>query len=177
MKSRSEILKLNGPRKHKIRGSFGVYDAYKYIRKNKWKEIGHPVSEHDFYSIIRTVNNNLAKSLSLGNDILLPNHMGRLEIRKYDAYARFENNRVVTNYAIDWDTTLKLWEEDEEAYNKRTLVKIQEKEIFKVYYNRGKAIYNNKGYFAFRPNRALKIALKNNIKEGLIDAYNLKGND
>ena len=32
---RRNILKINNPRKHKIRGSLGVYDAYKYIRKNK----------------------------------------------------------------------------------------------------------------------------------------------
>ena len=31
-------------------------DAYKWIRKNKWLDIGSPVSEHDFYKIIRGIN-------------------------------------------------------------------------------------------------------------------------
>jgi hypothetical protein len=69
---RRKILKVNGPRKHKLSNSFGVYSAYKYIRKNKWFNIGKPVSEHDFYSIIRTVNNYLAELLSMGYDIKLP---------------------------------------------------------------------------------------------------------
>ena len=69
---RRKILKVNGPRKHKLSNSFGVYNAYKHIRKNKWFNIGKPVSEHDFYSIIRTVNNYLAELLSMGYDIKLP---------------------------------------------------------------------------------------------------------
>lgn len=82
---RRRILKVNGPRKHKINNSLGVYHMYKFIRKNKWFDIGGPISEHDFYSIIRTINNYLAELLSRGHDINLPCQMGRLEIRKYDA--------------------------------------------------------------------------------------------
>jgi hypothetical protein len=37
---RKDVLKVSGPRKHKARNSFGVYDSYKYIRKNKWMNIG-----------------------------------------------------------------------------------------------------------------------------------------
>lgn len=170
---RRKILKINGPRKHKINNSFGVYNAYKLIRKNKWFNIGKPISEHDFYKIVRTVNNKLADLLSKGHDINLPCQMGRLEIRKYDARITLQGDKVVTNLPIDWDRTLKLWSEDEEAYQKRTLIKREEKEIFKVYYNRGKANYTNKGFFAFDVNRELKKKLKKNIKEGLVDAYKL----
>lgn len=42
--------------------------------------------------------------------------MGRLEIRKYDARITLQEGKVVTNLPIDWDKTLKLWSEDEEAY-------------------------------------------------------------
>ena len=170
---RRRILKVNGPRKHKINNSFGVYNAYKLIRKNKWFDIGRPVSEHDFYSIIRTVNNLLADFLSKGHDVNLPCQMGRLEIRKYDAKITLQEGKIVTNLPIDWDKTLKLWSEDEEAYKERTLIKREEKEIFKVYYNRGKANYTNKSFFAFDINRELKKKLKKNIKERRIDAYKL----
>nr|DAI45528.1 MAG TPA: DNA-binding protein [Bacteriophage sp.] len=170
---RRKILKVDGPRKHKISNSFGVYDAYKLIRKNKWFGIGGPISEHDFYSIIRTVNNLLADFLSKGHDVNLPCQMGRLEIRKYDAKITLQEGKIFTNLPIDWDKTLKLWSEDEDAYQERTLVKMEEKEIFKVYYNRGKANYTNKSFFAFDVNRELKKKLKKNIKERRIDAYKL----
>lgn len=168
---RRKILKINGPRKHKINNSFGVYNAYKLIRKNKWFNIGKPISEHDFYKIVRTVNNKLADLLSKGHDINLPCQMGRLEIRKYDARITLQGDKVVTNLPIDWDRTLKLWSEDEEAYQKRTLIKMEEKEIFSIYYNRTKAKYENKSFFQFQPNRQLKQILKRNIKQGRIDAF------
>ena len=99
--------------------------------------------------------------------------MGRLEIRKYDARITLQEGKVVTNLPIDWDKTLKLWSEDEEAYQKRTLIKREEKEIFKVYYNRGKANYTNKSFFQFDVNRELKKKLKHRIKEGRLDAFKL----
>lgn len=168
---RRRILKVNGPRKHKINNSLGVYHMYKFIRKNKWFDIGGPISEHDFYSIIRTINNYLAELLSRGHDINLPCQMGRLEIRKYDAKITLQGDRVITNLPIDWNKTLKLWSEDEDAYKERTLIKMEEKEIFKVYYNRGKANYTNKSFFQFDVNRELKKKLNHRIKEGRLDAF------
>ena len=168
---RRRILKVNGPRKHKINNSLGVYHMYKFIRKNKWFDIGGPISEHDFYSIIRTINNYLSELLSRGHDINLPCQMGRLEIRKYDAKITLQGDRVITNLPIDWNKTLKLWSEDEDAYKERTLIKMEEKEIFKVYYNRGKANYTNKSFFAFDVNRELKKKLKHRLKEGRLDAF------
>lgn len=43
---RRSVLKVNQPREHEVRNSYGVYDAYKYIRKNKWFDIGRPLTEH-----------------------------------------------------------------------------------------------------------------------------------
>lgn len=169
----SSIKRANEPRKHKIKGSYGVYDSYKWIRKNKWLNIGRPLTEHEFYTIIRSVNNYLADSLVLGNDVTLPNKMGRLELRKYDIKFSFDGNKVKSNLPVDWDRTLKLWYEDEEAFNNKTLVKIEEKEIFKIYYNKHVADYTNQVFYEFNINRDIKKRLKHKIKEGKIDAFKL----
>jgi hypothetical protein len=171
---RSSILNLKDNRVHKITSSLGVYDAYKYIRKNKWFNIGRPVTEHEFYSIVRRVNNYLAESLLLGHDIVLPCKMGRIELRKYDAKITVDGNKIKSNLPIDWDRTLKLWYEDEESYKNKTLVKVEEKEIFKVYYNRNLADYTNQVFYEFKPNRDLKRRLKQRIKDNKIDAFKLK---
>lgn len=170
---RKQVLKVSGPRMHKIRNSLGIYDAYKYIRKNKWFDIGQSLTEHQFYSIIRKVNNLLAEALIHGHDIHLPCKMGTIEVRKYDARISFENGKVKTNLPIDWDRTLKLWSEDEKAYKERTLIKMEEKEIFKIYYNRIKADYNNKSFYEFAVNRDLKKRLKRKIKSGNFDAFKI----
>lgn len=167
----NSIKKVNEPRVHKVRGSYGVYDAYKWIRKNRWLNIGRCLTEHEFYSIIRKVNGYLADSFLHGNDIKLPHRMGRIELRKYDVRVSFDGEKVKTNLPIDWDKTLKLWYEDEEAYKSRTLVKMEEKEIFKVHYNKSKADYTNKSFYQFNANRELKKALKRNIKDDKVDAF------
>lgn len=53
------------------------------------------------------------------------------------------------------------------------LVKVGKKEVFKVFYNKGKANYNNKSFYEFEVNRDLKRRLKQRIKEGLIDAFKI----
>ena len=50
---RRKILKVDdGGHLHKIRNSIGIYDIYKMLRKNKWLNIGRPLTEHEFYTII-----------------------------------------------------------------------------------------------------------------------------
>ena len=118
---RKKVLKVSESRVYRVNNSYGVYDAYKYIRKNKWFDIGQPVTEHQFYSIIRRMNNLLADTLIHGHDIELPCRMGTIEVRKYDARVSIEDGKVKTNLPIDWDRTLKLWSEDEEAYKEHSL--------------------------------------------------------
>lgn len=170
---RKEVQHTDTSRKHKITGSVGVYSAYKWIRKNGWLNIGRPLTEHEFYSIIRRVNNYLADSFLRGHDIKFPHRMGQLELRKYDVRFSIEDGKVKTNLPIDWDRTLKLWYEDEEAYKERTLVKVEEKEIYKVYYNKQLADYQNMVFYEFKVNRELKKSIKQRIKEGKLDAFKI----
>lgn len=165
------IKKVKGHRVHKVVKSLGVYDAYKYIRKNKWFDIGRPVTEHEFYTIIREVNKLLAEELSNGNDIKFPHRLGGLEVRKYNASIYLTKGKVKTNLPIDWNRTLKLWEEDKISYKNKVLIRQEEKEIYKIFYNRTKANYNNKSFYEFKVNRQIKQRLKENIREGKIEAF------
>ena len=173
---RAHILKLHENRKHKINKSLGVYDAYKWIRKNKWLSISRPISEHEFYSVVRTMNNYLADELVNGNDINLPHRLGKLEIRKNPARISIEEGKLKTNLPIDWDRTLKLWYENEDALKAKTLVRQEEKELFKVIYNKSRANYNNQCFYLFDINRDIKRRLKQRIKGGRLDAFMLQWN-
>lgn len=170
---RRQVLKVENQRKYKITNSVGTRDAYKWIRRNKWFDIGQSISEHDFYTIIRSINNYLAECLSRGEDVVLPKRLGRLEIRKFDAKIEIQDGKVKTNLPIDWDKTLKLWSDDEKAYKERTLIKMEEKEIYKIFYNKQLANYNNKSFYSFKINRVLKKKLSDNIKDGAIDAFTI----
>lgn len=168
---RAEVLGIHRTRRHRVTNSLGVYDAYKWLRKNKWLNIGRPLTEHEFYSIIRKVNNYLADELVQGKDIVLPHRLGRIEIRKGKPSIRIKDGNVKTDLPIDWDRTLKLWYEDQESFENKTLIKMEEKEVFKVYYNRANSDFNNKSFYEFIINRDIKKRLKQQIKEGQIDAF------
>ena len=171
---KSAIQGLQNTRTHKITNSLGNYDAYKYIRKNKWFNIGRPLTEHEFYQIIRRVNNYLAEELVNGNDIIFPNRMGKLELRKRNSLPVIDKNgSLKVTYAIDWDSTLKLWYNDEEAFNNKTLIRLPERNIFRVKYNKDSANYENKSFMEFQINRDIKTRLKQKIKNNEIDAFNL----
>lgn len=171
---RKRVRKSTEHRKHKIRNSLGVYDAYKWIRKNKWLDIGKSLKEHEFYSIIREINNLASKEISMGKEFKLPYRMGNIELRKYEKSIRIDNNgKLITNLPVDWDKTLKLWYEDNEAYLNKTLIRIEEDEIYKIIYNKNNANYNNRSFYEFIFNKDLKNRLKQNIKKGLVDALHI----
>lgn len=171
---RREVLKVNKSRVHKVKNSLGVYDAYKWLRKNKWLDM-EPISEHDFYAIIRAVNKAIAKSFLHLGSIKLPLRMGEIILRKYHPSITSQDGKIKTNLPVDWDSTLQLWSEDKESYKKRTLIRLEEKEVFKVLYDKSKALYNNKSFYTLELNRDIKLSLKKQLKNGLLDAFMLCG--
>lgn len=168
---RDKIKKINTKKEFKINNSYGVYDAYKYIRKNKWLNIGSKVTEKDFYKIIRTVNNNLIKDFLNGADIVFPEMMGRLDLSKRKTKVSIKNDKLRIKKFINWNETLKLWYSDEECKKNKTLVYSDDPYIFKVYYNKKKAKYNNKQFYEFDIARSFKLALKEKINNNEIDAF------
>lgn len=167
----NKVRRVKESRNHKIKNSYGIYDGYKFYRKNKPKESKYVLTESQYFAITRKINELLAESLSNGEDVILPFRLGRIEVRKYNAKIVLDGKKIKSNLPIDWDRTLKLWYEDEEAYKNKTLIKIEEKEIYKIYYNRNLADYTNKSFYQFNFNRELKKKLKYNIKEGIVDAF------
>lgn len=165
-----EVTKQRGKKNFKVTNSFGVYDVYKLIRKNNWFDIGRPLKEHEFYTIIRSVNKLLAQELIAGNPIIFPQRMGRLELKKHKAGPFIVNGKLKVSYPIDWKKTLDLWYEDEEARNNKTLIRIMENVVYTVRYNRYNANYNNQSYYQFALNRNIKKALKESIQNGMTDS-------
>lgn len=165
------IKKVSGTRVYKINNSYGVYDYYKYYRKNKPKDKKYVLTESQYFKIIRLINTYLIKSFIDGKDIIFPCRMGRLELRKLKPTIKMEGSKVKTNLPIDWNKTLKLWYEDPDCFKNKTLVRIPETEVFKIHYNKSDANFNNKSFYQFIANREFKLTLKKNIKEGNIDAF------
>ena len=168
---RATTLKLKGKKNFKITNSYGTKEAWRWLKKNKWLNIGQPITEHDFGVIIKSINLFLQDQLLQGHDIDLPMNMGRIELRKFKTHIKVGQEGIKTNMVVDWKKTLELWNEDIEAKNSKTLVRIEAKEIFKFYYNRKRAKYTNKTFYEFTPTRSLKKRLSDKIKNNEIDAF------
>lgn len=170
---RSKVTRSKEPKKQIITNSYGVYDYYKYYRKRKPKDKKFILTESQYFAIIRKVNEMLVQELTQYSSLDLPVRMGIVELRKYDIAPTIdEHGKLKFRAPIDWDKTLKLWYEDEESYHSKVLIKVSNREVFKVNYNKTKANYNNKYFYMFRLNRSVKRDLKDRIKENKIDAFN-----
>ncbi len=166
----SIIRNVKGQRKFKVTGSWGIYDAYKLIRKHKWFDIGRPLKEKEFYDIVRQINQKLADEISKGTTITFPSKMGKLQLRKEQRGVYFNNGKMKVTYPIDWIATLKLWFEDEEAREQKLLIRRNSKRVYRVQYNKHDATFNNKIFYDFTLNRYIKQKLKRNINNGIIDS-------
>ena len=164
-------LKANQKKHHfKVHNSYGAKDAWRWMKKHKFLDIGQEITEKQLRKIICGLNQTLQDQLLQGKDANLPELMGRIEIRKYHTFVGLEGNRIRTNLSVDWDKTLRLWFEDKEAYENKTLVRCETKEKFKFYYNKGKAKYKNKTFYEFTPTRDIKLKLKEIIDNQGFDA-------
>ena len=166
---RRDVIHLEARKKFKVNNSFGVYQVYKLIRKNKWYNIGRPLKEGEFYAIIRGVNKYLAQEIINGNTVVFPSRMGKLELRKNKVGVSIVDGKLKNTYPIDWYSTLRLWYEDAEEREKKTLVRHNTKQVFSVRYNKNKANYENKWYYEFVLNRFIKRALKDSILKDKVD--------
>lgn len=166
-----DIKKVKKERHHKVNNSYGSKDAFHYYRKIKPNDSKYVLTDCEYLRIIRLINNRLRDYLIEGKDVLLPEKMGRLELRKRINKIKFVNGKLKTNLPVDWNATLKLWYSNPSSKNKKQLVRQENTNTFSVFYNRNKANYNNKSFYEFTTNREIKLGLKKNIKLNKIDAF------
>lgn len=166
----NDIKNVKGNRVHKINNSYGVYDYYKYYRKNKPKDKKFIIKESDYYHIIREINKSLINILFHEGQLKLPLDIGTIIIEKFDIFPKINSKGdLVYTAPIDWNETLKLWYEDEEAHSNKIKIKKEIKYAYKIVYRKNKAKYNNKFFYNIKFNRQLKMLLNEEDKKGNIN--------
>ena len=91
----SSAKKAKGRRVHKARNSWGVKDAFHYYRKVRPKESKYVLTDVEFLSIIRKTNDILRQLIIQGEEITLPEKMGKLELRKKLMKLKIKINSVI----------------------------------------------------------------------------------
>ncbi len=155
------ITKQTKTRVHKFRNSYGLNECVNFLLSTtSYKQYEATVIK----DIIRQYNKKIAEKISEGYDVTLPHELGTLELRKRKTRVYEKDGRIVNDMPIDWNLTRK-----NSDLKKR--IKLIEDYVFFIRYNKGKAKYKNKTFFVFKPNRSIKLGLRDNIRENKIDAF------
>ena len=149
-------LLKRGSKPHHISHCYGSRDAWKWVRKNKWKALkGNTIDKLEYSRIVNEVNKILLENLLEGHEIELPYQMGSLRLSSLPARVAIEGGEIETNYRTDWMKILPLWFKDEEMRNSHKRVKRVAKRIYFIRYIKTKARFANKRFYLFRCNRSV----------------------
>lgn len=139
--------------------SWGVYDYFKYYRKNKPKDKKYVMKEGVFYRVIRMVNQLLADDLVKNHYLELPYQMGEIKIYQEKTKSFFKDGKIRTNRVVDWYNTLELWYNDDEMRKEKRLIyrDLPIKPRFR--YDKTKAFFANRAFYEMRLSSDVKTRL------------------
>lgn len=161
-----KIGKRDQPRNHKVKNSLGIVDAYQWCKKNNKTDL----DLHTFRILIRTVNKQIIKEYLNNHNITFPYRMGNLIILKKKR--KIINKAGYVTKKVDWYETLKMWYSDQECKKEKKLYKKLSPYMYKLEYEKRKAVFKNKMFYKFLPNRQFLNLFGVKMKENKLDGYN-----
>ena len=166
----TKIRKAATNKEFEITDSSTSKKFWRWLKKNKWLNLGQSITEKEAGLIIKGINLYYKECLLNGKDVRLPHRMGGISVRKIKNEVKFKNGKLLIPYHINWKDTLDMWFEDEEARQEKVLIRYEVPYLFKIYYNFSIGVFENKRFYMFKPARSLKLSLKNKIKTEEFDA-------
>lgn len=153
-------------RKHKLKSSYSVTDYYSFYKK----KTENPVELKTYRKILDEFNQGIADLIiEEGIDFVMPSLNFEITIRKDKRKPSIKNGKVVNNTPVDPVATRKLWDRDEEAKDKKILVRYNNSHssgyVFRIYCKKFRSSLKNKTMFRFRPIRQMKRKLAKAIKD------------
>ena len=164
-----EYRRLKGSPVHNydVSNSYGVYDYYKYYRHNRPRAKSYyKMNEHQYYKLIRAVNEYLVELLFKNKIVEFPDRLGQLVIQKRNTTVTFKDGKLRTNRPVNWDATIRLWFEDPEAEKNKTVVRWDTDHLTTIVYKKSNTLFRNKPFYEFQVLRRLKQRLGSLINEG-----------
>lgn len=141
-------------------------DYYRYYSKGRET----PVSKLKFNKIITEFNKEIVNHI-INDGMLykLPALNMEIFITKSKRKPRIVDGKLINNVPVDWKATNALWNEDDDAREKKLLVRYNNSHtsgyVFKVSLNKYNSRVKNKSYYKFKPNRKFQRDLATRIKD------------
>jgi len=158
---------------NKIKVHYGIGNYYKFFKQDN---PNLKISYQQYTKIIQAFNKELINLIIDGNvEYILPHLGSSLSIKKDKRVPRFIDGKLYNPTPVDWVATNKLWDEDEEARDKKLLVRYNNnhtsKYVFRVYFKKHIHPFMNKKYYNFQTSRHFARQLAARIKDEEKDRY------
>lgn len=158
----------------KIKAHYGMSDYYTYFKKI------HPelkITKTIYSKVIDDYNKEIVNLIINDNiDYQLPNMGSSISIKKMKHSSKIVNGKLLNTAPVDWVTTNKLWFEDEEAREKKLLVRFlnphTSKHVFRIKLKKYIYPFKNKKYYKFKAVRSFSRLLAKRIKDEEQEKYN-----
>jgi len=156
---------------------YGITDYLRYYNKGRKDKI----TRLQYNKIISDFNSQIVLMIiNEGLEFKIPKVSTTICVRKTKRIPKFVDGKFVNTIPVDWKATKELWASDEDAKEKKILLRFlnnhTSKHIFRIKMLKYGAIYKNKKVYKFKPARSFQRDLAKRIKDPNQDsfqAYNL----
>jgi len=150
---------------HKLKADYSNTDYHKFYVK-KYGDI----TAKTYNNIISEFNSGISELIIEENLIFYIPFLGlEIFIKKDKRKPRLSNGKLINNIPIDWKATNELWNNDEEAKQKKLLVRYNNSHtsgyVFRIYCKKFKSKLKYKTLYKFKPSRLFQRALSSRIKD------------
>ena len=158
----------------------GDIQGYRNILKLVYhKKAEHPtldINRTTYSNVISDINNEIVDLIIEKNlNYVLPYLGSSLSIKKVKRIPKIKNNKLFNTAPIDWKTTNELWNSDEEAKEKKLLIRYTNshtmKYVFRIYFKKYISSFINKQYYSFKPCRTFQRLLGKRINDDTKNRY------
>jgi hypothetical protein len=160
-----DIKKVKDKRKSKITNSYGIIDYYHYYRKDNTN-----INRAMYLKIVKAVSDKIIYYILKGYLIKLPYSFGTILLIKSPKNIDNYGNKLSYSTKVNWHETLKLWQEDTQAYQDRQVIKFNSEYTYKIKHSNIFNSPSNLKYYKFKFPRRVYLLLKNMINNYEADA-------
>ena len=151
----------------KIKSHYGMRDYFRYFSK-EYSDLA--ITNKKYYDIIADFNSELINIVIENNiEYNLPHLGSSIAVKKTKKVPRIIDGKLVNTTPVDWVATNKLWSDDDEAKNKKLLVRYNNyhtsKYVFGIFFRKYIYPFKNKKYFKFKSNRDFARLLGKRIND------------
>lgn len=169
----TQILTKSKRREGRVKSDYGIKDYYNFF-KTEYPDL--KISYKKFKSVITDFNKSIVDSIiEEGLEYTFPYIGSSLSIMKDKRIPRIVNGKLYNPAPVDWVSTNTLWASNEEAREKKLLVRYNNthtsKYVFRIHFRKYMQNFKNKNLYKFITTRDFKRDLGKRINDEDKDPY------